>query len=116
MVSFFIAFAGQILSNLVAMGSDKFAEEKLGGKKIGEIDMDKMNKAVDGLTNVILKLQGDGDYAGVDQLVAEKGLIKADLAADLAKLTKANIPVDITFKQGKEVLGLPDVSPRDTEQ
>ena len=80
------------------------------------VDMDKMNKAVDGLTNVILKLQGDGDYAGVDQLVAEKGLIKADLAADLAKLTKANIPVDITFKQGKEVLGLPDVSPRDTEQ
>lgn len=37
------AFAGQILSNLVAMDSDKFADEKLGGKKIGAVDMDKMN-------------------------------------------------------------------------
>ena len=76
------------------------------------VDMDKMNKAVDGLTNVILKLQGDGDYAGVDKLVAEKGLVNADLAADLEKLTQANIPVDITFKQGKDVLGLPPVTPR----
>jgi acetyl-CoA acyltransferase len=39
----FTAFAGQVLSNLVAMNSDKFAEERLGGKKVGEIDMDKMN-------------------------------------------------------------------------
>eukprot|EP00536_Pseudo-nitzschia_multiseries_P007886 jgi/Psemu1/319238/estExt_fgenesh1_pm.C_1900012 len=37
------AFAGQILSNLTAMDSDKFAEEKLGGTKVGAIDMDKMN-------------------------------------------------------------------------
>lgn len=37
------AFAGQILSNLVAMNSDKFAQEKLGGKKIGDVDMDKLN-------------------------------------------------------------------------
>jgi acetyl-CoA acyltransferase len=37
------AFAGQILSNLVAMGSDKFANEKLGGNKLGDVDMDKLN-------------------------------------------------------------------------
>lgn len=37
------AFAGQILSNLVAMDSDKFAAERLGGKKVGALDMDKMN-------------------------------------------------------------------------
>lgn len=37
------AFAGQILSNLVAMDSDKFADEKLGGQKVGAIDVDKMN-------------------------------------------------------------------------
>ncbi len=70
------------------------------------VDMDKMKAAVDSLSNVILKLQGDGDYDGVAKLVAEKGKINADLQADLAKLTKANIPVDITFKQGKQVLGL----------
>lgn len=70
------------------------------------VDIDKMKAAIDGLSNIILKLQGDGDYDGVAKLVAEKGLINADLKADLAKLTKANIPVDITFKQGKQVLGL----------
>mmetsp|Transcript_80631 Transcript_80631/g.121187 ORF Transcript_80631/g.121187 Transcript_80631/m.121187 type:complete len:450 (+) Transcript_80631:145-1494(+) len=37
------AFAGQILSNLVAMDSDKFADDNLGGKKVGAIDLDKMN-------------------------------------------------------------------------
>lgn len=38
-----VAFAGQVLSNLVAMNSDKFAQEKLGGTKVGDIDMAKMN-------------------------------------------------------------------------
>mmetsp|Transcript_6998 Transcript_6998/g.14423 ORF Transcript_6998/g.14423 Transcript_6998/m.14423 type:complete len:457 (-) Transcript_6998:934-2304(-) len=37
------AFAGQILSNLVAMDSDKFADDKLGGNKVGAVDVDKMN-------------------------------------------------------------------------
>ena len=70
------------------------------------VNMEKMGEAVDALSNLILTLQGDGDYAGVAQLVADKGVIKAQLAEDLARLTKADIPVDITFKQGKDVLGL----------
>ena len=37
------AFAGQILSNLVAMDSQKFADTNFGGKKVGKVDMDKMN-------------------------------------------------------------------------
>jgi acetyl-CoA acyltransferase len=37
------AFAGQILSNLKAMASQQFADEKFNGKKVGEIDMSKMN-------------------------------------------------------------------------
>ena len=37
------AFAGQILSNLVAMNSQSFADEKFGGKKVGEVDMGKLN-------------------------------------------------------------------------
>jgi acetyl-CoA acyltransferase len=37
------AFAGQILSNLVAMDSQKFADEKFGGKRVGKIDVDKLN-------------------------------------------------------------------------
>ncbi|GMI21447.1 hypothetical protein TrCOL_g3118 [Triparma columacea] len=37
------AFAGQVLSNLNAMNSDKFAEEKGWSKKVGEVDQTKMN-------------------------------------------------------------------------
>ena len=37
------AFAGQILSNLVAMKSQKFADEKFCGKIVGDVDVDKMN-------------------------------------------------------------------------
>ncbi|WP_371186459.1 dipeptidyl-peptidase 3 family protein [Thalassotalea maritima] len=71
-----------------------------------KVDMDKMTKAIDSLSELILTLQGNGDYQGVDQLVKDSGFIKEDLAADLAKLEAANIPVDITFKQGKRVLDL----------
>lgn len=70
------------------------------------INMEKMGEAIDSLSKLILTLQGNGDYEGVAKLVAEKGFIKADLQSDLAKLTSANIPVDIVFKQGKKVLGL----------
>ena len=37
------AFAGQILSNLTAMDSQKFADEKFDGKKVGAVNMDKLN-------------------------------------------------------------------------
>lgn len=70
------------------------------------VDMQKMGEAIDALSNKILTLQGDGDYAGVAKLVAEKGVIKAQLQQDLDKLTAADIPVDIDFKQGIQTLGL----------
>lgn len=37
------AFAGQILSNLTAMNSQTFADEKFNGKRVGAVDMDKLN-------------------------------------------------------------------------
>ena len=70
------------------------------------VNIDKMTKAIDSLSKLILTLQGNGDYQGVDQLVKDSGIIKADLASDLARLEEANIPVDITFVQGKKVLSL----------
>ena len=70
------------------------------------VDMSKMSEAIDALSNKILTLQGDGDYDGVATLVAEKGIIKMQLQQDLDKLTAADIPVDIDFKQGVKVLGL----------
>lgn len=71
-----------------------------------KVDMNNMTKAIDSLSELILTLQGDGDYDGVEKLITDMGLIREDLAADLAKLEAANIPVDIVFKQGKMVLDL----------
>nr|WP_026294567.1 hypothetical protein [Salinimonas chungwhensis] len=70
------------------------------------VNMEKMQDAVKTLSQKILILQGDGDYQGVTQLVEKMGVIKPELASDLAKLEKADIPVDIHFNQGKAQLGL----------
>ena len=70
------------------------------------VNMEKMSKAVSSLSELILTLQGNGDYNGVAELVADKGIIKPQLEADLARLKAASIPVDIVFKQGKSQLGL----------
>ena len=56
--------------------------------------------------NLLLTLQGNGDYAGASQLTNEKGVIGAQLQADLDRLTQADIPVDIVFNQGPAELGL----------
>lgn len=79
-------------------------ERKANGKY--KVNFDKMEVAMTSLSKLILTLQGDGDYEGVDQLVKEKGIVGAELQADLDKLKEKNIPVDIVFEQGKEVLGL----------
>ena len=70
------------------------------------VDMPKMRKAVDELSATLLKLQGDGDYAGVQKLIGELGVVRPQLAEDLARLKRSNIPVDVVFTQGKSVLGL----------
>lgn len=70
------------------------------------VDMTKMRAAVDGLSELILRLQGDGDHAGVARLNAEQGSIGPTLRADLDRLAARDIPVDVIFEQGKAVLGL----------
>ena len=68
------------------------------------IDMEKMQKASVDLTQMILKIQGDGDYDAAVNLVKEKGNINADLQKDLDRIDAAGIPIDIVFKQGMEYL------------
>jgi hypothetical protein len=70
------------------------------------IDFDRMQEAIAGLSRLLLTLQGDGDYEGALELTNTKGVIGAQLQADLDRLTRANIPVDITFNQGIAELGL----------
>jgi hypothetical protein len=70
------------------------------------VDVPAMRRAMDELSGLILKLQGDGDYAGVEKLGKELGVIRPELARDLERIASRNIPVDVTFTQGKSVLGL----------
>lgn len=85
--------------------NEKGAFEKLEDGTY-KVNADKMAIAVNELSAKILTLQGDGDYEGVTKLTDEMGIIKADLQADLDRLSAANIPVDIIFEQGADVLGL----------
>ncbi len=70
------------------------------------VHYDKMEKAMNDLSRLILTLQGDGDYEGVKALVEKYGKLDAQLQADLDRVNNAGIPVDIRFKQGLDVLGL----------
>ncbi len=85
---------------------DKGAFTKAEATGKYSINFEKMQEAMQSLSEDILTLQGDGDYQGVSQLVKDKGIIKADLQADLDRLQKAAIPVDIVFEQGIAILGL----------
>ena len=71
-----------------------------------KVNFDKMEEAMEELSNVILTIQGNGDYEGVALLVKEKGVISPELQADLDRLSEANIPVDVIFDQGVKALGL----------
>jgi hypothetical protein len=70
------------------------------------VDFERMEVAMTALSSLLLTLQGDGDYDGAVRLTADKGVIGDQLQQDLQRLTEASIPVDITFTQGVDVLGL----------
>ncbi len=70
------------------------------------IEYEKMKKAMFDLSEIILKVQGDGDYDTAKVMLKEKGFIREALQADLNRIRDAGIPRDIVFEQGAEVLGL----------
>ena len=70
------------------------------------INFEEMQRAMHELSNLILTTQGDGDYDLAKKLVDDKGFIREELQSDLERLKVLNIPVDIVFKQGPEVVGL----------
>jgi hypothetical protein len=70
------------------------------------VDFERMEEAITELSRVLLTLQGDGDYEGASELTNTQGVIEAELQADLDRLTRAGIPVDIVFNQGVAELGL----------
>jgi len=70
------------------------------------VDYEEMDAAMTELSRLLLTLQGNGDYEGAAELTNAKGVISAQLQSDLDRLTSAQIPVDITFRQGVAELGI----------
>lgn len=70
------------------------------------IDYQKTKEAVHSLSALLLKLQGDGNYQLAAGLLKKYGTIGPLLKADLDRITRKDIPVDICFEQGPGVLGL----------
>ncbi|WP_053184543.1 dipeptidyl-peptidase 3 family protein, partial [Sunxiuqinia dokdonensis] len=70
------------------------------------VNYEKMKQAMLDLSDLILTIQGDGDYDKAKAMIDEMGFIREGLQADLDRIGQAGIPVDIVFEQGPEVLGL----------
>ena len=70
------------------------------------VDFEKMKQAMLGLSETVLKIQGDGDYETAKKMIDEKGNIREALQKDLDRIGEAGIPRDIVFEQGPEALGL----------
>ena len=71
-----------------------------------KVNFDKMEDAMNSLSDLILTIQGDGDYARVTELMNTQGVIGKDLQVSLDRLSEAKIPVDVVWEQGPSVLGL----------
>ena len=50
------------------------------------VDFDKMQTAMNALSEKLLTLQGDGDYAAAKEMTDTLGVIRPELAADLLRL------------------------------
>ncbi|MBN2610611.1 MAG: Zn-dependent hydrolase [Bacteroidales bacterium] len=70
------------------------------------VNFDKMQGAVNSLSETILTLQGDGDYEKAAAFIEKYGNEDPDLKSALEKIAAKEIPVDIVFNQGAGVLGL----------
>ena len=79
-----------------------FARDSATGRY--RVNFPKMRAAVDALAELILRFQGDGNYAGVTSFMADRGKLSPMLQQDLARLASRGIPVDIIFEQGTEAL------------
>ena len=70
------------------------------------INVEKAREAARGWAAIIIAMEGEGDMAAAKAYSEKNGKISADLQKDLDAIRDANIPRDIVYKQGADVLGL----------
>lgn len=71
-----------------------------------KVDFDKFRAAMNEWAAMVLKFEGDGDYAGAKAYLETHGQVRTTLHSDIERLKSASIPVDIVYDQGVTVLGL----------
>ncbi len=70
------------------------------------VNFNEMQEAVSSLSRLIITIQGNGNYEKAQEIINKYGTIDDDLKSALEKIEEKDIPVDIVFLQGPEVLGL----------
>ena len=70
------------------------------------INVEKARKAAREWASIIIKMEGDGDIETAKKYTEKNGKISKELQKDLDAIRKANIPRDIIYIQGADVLGL----------
>ncbi|MCL2512234.1 MAG: Zn-dependent hydrolase, partial [Bacteroidales bacterium] len=83
---------------------EKYGAFSRNEKNLYNIDFEKSKESINSWAALILKTQGEGDFEFAQKYREENGGIGAALQADLDKIGNANIPRDIRFEQGMDVL------------
>jgi hypothetical protein len=108
-----VRFGGAAAHGRANLMQLSFLEEKGafvydGEAKTYRVELEKMGPAVRELAAAILKLQGDGDYEGLARFQEKYMVVSSTLRESLDRVASKGIPVDVTFEQGLDVLGLPE--------
>lgn len=70
------------------------------------VNFDNMREAMNSLSDLIITIQGDGDYNRAAKLINDYAVMGDELKSALEKIENNDIPVDIVFEQGLDALGI----------
>jgi hypothetical protein len=70
------------------------------------VDVELASAAFAQMATRLLTIQGDGDHAGAIRWYEETGRSGTGFRAEIERLAKSTIPIDVVFEQGPDVLGL----------
>ncbi len=84
--------------------ANAFSRDALTGQY--RVNVAAFEQAVESLSRELLQMQGNGNYETVAAFIERNGQVGPQLQADLDRLSAREIPVDIVYEQGKQVLGL----------
>lgn len=71
-----------------------------------KVNIENMKSAVEKALKKLLLIQGDGNYLAAKELIERDGSMPGILKADIDRINRSDIPVDVIFKQGMDYLDL----------